>query len=194
LVDVVAATKAAYAGWSTDQKEEACWALGNIACGPVAWDIVEMHNADWIYQNYRPACATTGGSPACGQTVQVGSGCHFHGSPNYVIFGVMANLCGMWRTTVSALVWAYKSSAGNYEGSKAWALAGYDGWPSVADPAGDRNNCTPACPTPYSDGPFTLFWYPTAPTETVTSECETALQNHRFLRDNPRALDPDVGF
>ncbi|HTX00011.1 MAG TPA: hypothetical protein VMD59_14600 [Acidimicrobiales bacterium] len=78
--------------------------------------------------------------------------------------------------------------------SKAWALAGYDGWPAVAEPAGDRGNCAPSCPTPYSGGPFTLFWYPAAPTETVTSECQQALRIHRDLRDNPPSYEVGGGF
>jgi len=144
-----------------------------------------MHNSDWIWQVYQPrGCATTGAHPACGQTVQIGTGCHLHGSANYVIFGVMANLCGMWRTTMRTLIWAYKHSSSNYEASRDWALAGYDGWPAVADPAGDRNNCA-RIGCPYIGGPFTLHWYPSAFTETVGSDCESALELHRDLRDNP---------
>lgn len=185
LVDVVNRTKSAYAGWTADQKEEACWALENSDCGPVAWDIVEMHNADWIWKDYQPrGCATTGASPPCGQTVKVGAGCHHHGSANYVIFGVMSKLCGMWERTMRAMIWLYKRKSGNYEGSRDWAVAGYNDWPAVPDPAGDRNNCR-ADPCPYVGSPFTLFWYPVATTETVTPACAAALPAHRDMRDNP---------
>jgi hypothetical protein len=40
--------------------------------------------------------------------------------------------------------------AGNYEASKAWAIAGYSGWPSGKWPPGDRNDrCKPNCLLPY---------------------------------------------
>lgn len=189
LVDVVAATKALYNGWPSEKQEEACWALENKPCGGAAWDIVEMHNAGWIPSTYQPlGCATTGATPACGQSVKVGAGCHYSGSPNYVIFGVMANLCNMWRATVHALIYVYKHKSPNYDASLAWALAGYDGWPGVADPPGDRNNCSPTCPVAYTGGPFTVHWYPSAQAETVGGECEVALRGHRMMRDTPPSM------
>jgi Domain of unknown function (DUF4157) len=185
MVAVVAATKAAYSGWSDDQKDEACWALENTQCGPVAWDIREMHNADWL-SGYQPACATPTANPRCDNTVQVGSQCFYHGTPNYVIFGVMCKLCGIWQTTMDALIWLYKHSSANYAGSVAWADAGYNDWPSVADPPGDRPSCLVNCSRPYAGGPMTVHWYPSSSyTETVSTDCEKALDTHRDLRDNP---------
>jgi hypothetical protein len=106
-----------------------------------------------------------------------------------VIFGVMAKLCGMWRSTMRGLIWADKRGSSDYAGSVDWALAGYDGWPAVPDPAGDGNNCrADSCPC---IGPnFTLHWYPSAAPETVGTECEAALQIHGHLRDDPPSATP----
>jgi hypothetical protein len=61
------------------------------------------------------------------------------------------------------MIWAYKGpyhpfggsgweAAGNYDASKKWAHAGYNGWgiygASAVTPPGDRN-CSPTCPHAY---------------------------------------------
>jgi hypothetical protein len=89
---VVADTKKAFKGLVEDQRNDSCRALISLEYGYAAWDIVELHNNKWIL-DYRPECATKGASPHCGSTVQVDGTCHYAGSANYVIWGVMCKLC-----------------------------------------------------------------------------------------------------
>jgi hypothetical protein len=48
----------------------------------------------------------------------------------------------------------------NFAPSKEWATAGFNGWPGVAAPAGDRSNCVPLCQKPYAGSDFTVHWVP----------------------------------
>jgi hypothetical protein len=198
---VVAAVRSAWGGWNSNQRGEACWALENIDCGPVAWDIVQLHNNAWIYQDYRPACASAGANPRCGSSVKVGPDCHNAGSVNYVIFGAMCDLCDIWRTTMHLMIWVHKvhlsGMDADYDAAVRWADAGYGGWPSAGTPAGDRTNCAATCPTPFgatAHNPATTFdfhWYPPRATETVGSDCPTSLDLYRVQRDS--APMPDWG-
>ncbi len=193
--NVIAAMNGAWGGWNANQKEEACWSLQHASCGPVAWDIVELHNNAWIYQDYRPACATAGATPPCGSTVRVGTDCHFAGSVNYVIFGRMCKLCDIWPLTMRLMIRVHKQHVTgvdpDYAPAVAWAEAGYNGWPSVGIPAGDRNSCRPACATPFAAtanlpaGAFDFHWTPSHTTETEGAACEDAVRTHRVIRDNP---------
>lgn len=148
-------------------------------------DQLYNRNHSWIL-GYRPACATaqnhsaaSGADELCGNTVEVNNQCFYAGSPNYIIFGKMMKLCHSheesksWysrnlaaynRQRVEALVDLYKgpsiirgfSASNNYEASKAFSLAGFDGSRSV--PIGDRPGCFPGCTSPYADGAFTVRW------------------------------------
>ena len=51
------------------------------------------------------------------------------------------------------------SPASNIEAAKRWSTAGYDGWPVVASPAPDRDNCE-ACSKKTNLTSFTVSWYP----------------------------------
>lgn len=189
LTGVLSALRAAWTGWSADQQDDACWALQNISCGGDAWDIVELHNNRWISAGYQPlGCATTGATPHCGESIQVGADCHFAPGVNYVVFGAMCRLCNIWPSTMKLMIYAHKVHWGgmdpDYESAKRWAQAGYDGWPASATPAGDRNNCSPSCPVPYG-GVFDFHWYPNHATETVGSQCPPALVEHRAIRAAP---------
>jgi len=199
--NVVAALRSAYAGWNSTQREEACWALEDLGCGPVAWDVVELHNNAWIYQDYRPACASAGASPLCGSSVQVGTDCHNAGSVNYVIFGAMCDLCDMWRKTMHLMIWGHKVHLSgmdpDYGAALQWADAGFDGWPGTTTPAGDRTNCTATCPTAYAptannkSTAFDFHWAPPHVREEIGASCETSIDTHR----NPPDLSPyDVGL
>jgi hypothetical protein len=193
LTGALSALRSAWAGWNADQKDEACWALENAYCGPDAWDIVELHNNRWISAAYQPlGCATTGATPHCGESVQVGTDCHFAPGVNYVVFGAMCKLCDIWPSTMKLMIWGHKvhwsGMDPDYESSKRWAQAGYDGWPASATPAGDRNNCWPSCAAPPPSA-FDFHWFPSHTTETVGSGCPPALLGHRAMRDNP----PDIG-
>lgn len=170
--DTVSKTRSAFAGWAKAKREDHCDSLDSLRTGGIAWDVVDLHNRDWIYKGYRPTCATKGATPPCGQTVQVGKGCSYGGSPNYVIFGVMFRLCfnhylGLTnvdgvnrfsRNSMNFWISVYKPFSGNLVPSKNWANAGFSGWPSAKTPAGDRMSCKPVCPSPNRHTPFTTAW------------------------------------
>jgi hypothetical protein len=180
IITAVRKTEKAFAGWSNVLKHDACFALISLSTGAFAWDIVELHNQEWIL-DYRPDCATRGGTPPCGSTVQVGTECYYAGSANYVIFGVMFRLCNShFSSTGKAssagdftesemLKWInrYKGTgflgigtpSGNFKISSEWSSAGFHGWPSASPPKGDRNNCKPTCAKAYSGRPFSVHWY-----------------------------------
>ena len=189
LTGALSDLRSAWAGWNADQQDDACWALENLQCGPDAWDIVQLHNNRWISAVYQPlGCATTGATPHCGESIQVGSDCHFAPGVNYVVFGAMCKLCDIWPSTMKIMIWGHKvhwsGMDPDYESSKRWAQAGYDGWPASATPGGDRNNCSPSCTAPPPSA-FDFHWFPSHTTETVGSDCPPALRGHRAMRDNP---------
>jgi hypothetical protein len=171
----------AFNEWNGFKKDIACKGLRELQTGSFAWDINELHEQDWIHGYYGPDCATAGAKPSCKSSVQIKKDCHYAGSVNYVIFGTMCRLChdhykSWWdvkylqysKLAMINLIDMYKGGlptqwepSANYEESKAWAIAGYEGWPlGGSPPKGDRPNCKPACGEPY-DGPrFTISWFP----------------------------------
>lgn len=178
--DAITLTRTSFAGWSADQKDEACEELRSVQHGGIAWDIVDLHNNAWIL-NYRPMCATQGAAPPCGSTVEVADQCYYAGSANYVIFGTMCRLCydhfyaqgraganvgytgymDFTEDSMVDLIDLYKSSSANVGPSKAWAIAGRDGWPNGGSPPrGDRSGCAPDCIEPYNGPAFRVNWYP----------------------------------
>lgn len=180
-VDAINKTKSRFQStWSDDERTDACHSLTSWFTGSRAWDINELHNNAWIL-GYRPDCATQGAYPRCGSSVQVHDGCHYAGSVNYVIFGVMCDLCrghflslgdsdadDYSESEMLDLIDLYKGTgwtglatpSANLAESQRWASAGYHDWPSCADPAGDRSTCTPTCPTAYNGPAFTVHWIP----------------------------------
>jgi hypothetical protein len=174
----VTKTKTQFAGWDDGHKSGACTALVSLQKTPagermaaVAWDINDLHAQGWI-ATYRPLCS----APPCQNTVQVGNQCYYAGTANYVIFGVMCKLCHDYygwsptavefsETAMIALITAYKGAlpgrpaSANFEPCKKWARAGYEGWPAVAVPPGDRPACSPSCPTPYGGTAFSVNWH-----------------------------------
>lgn len=156
--------------------------------GEIAWDVVELHNNHWIlsYRIAGPdagGCATAGAIPRCGSSVQVGGECYYAGSPNYALFGALFKSChdhfhateprrADTYTEKEMLWWIdiYKGplgprgvlrpASGNFIPSRQWAVAGYRGWPlsKAPAPSGDRSNCIPICPLPYSGPTFKVRW------------------------------------
>lgn len=180
VINAINKTKSSFGGWSSTDKANACGDLISVFTGAYAWDINELHNNAWIL-SYRPACASAGATPACGSSVRINNDCHYAGSVNYVIFGVMFDLCrrhfsaiGSTRAsdyTVSEMLdWINKykgtgftglsTPSANFRESQRWSLAGFYGWPATSDPPADRSNCAPVCPTAYSGPPFSVHWVP----------------------------------
>ena len=96
MVGAIDFTRKEFAKWSDKQKDKACQSITSWSTGDVAWDIIELHaqvTGDVINKGFRPTCATSGANPPCGSSVTVQNSCHFAGSANYVIFGVMCRLC-----------------------------------------------------------------------------------------------------
>lgn len=92
----LAQTRSEFATLPDGKKHEACGALSSLSTGSYAWDIIDLHRqvtSDTLNGPFRPPCATSGATPACGSSVAVGGSCHFAGSANYAVFGVMCKLC-----------------------------------------------------------------------------------------------------
>lgn len=150
--------------WDSDRKKHACTDLITPPAALVAWDIIDLHNSDWIHELFRPECATKGAKQPCGHSIQVGKECYYAGSANYVVFGVMCKLChdylllppkfypenpdpyekytakasppaeNFTKEAMLSLIALYKKTAHNFTESQQWAGAGYDGWPSGGTP------------------------------------------------------------
>lgn len=174
--DVIAEVRSNFSVWTAKQKDDACDALISYTSALEAWDIHELHNSEWIL-SYRSDCATKGAVPPCAASVQVGSGCHYAGSVNYVIWGTVFRLCSDYFTSIGSktaskftysemyrLFDKYKidssGKAKNYYPAREWTEAGWNGWPSAPTPSGDRGNCVPKCPKKYAGGPFRYCWKP----------------------------------
>jgi hypothetical protein len=169
LKNVLSRTKAAFAGWSSTQQFVACDSLLSVA-GVVGWEINQLGpgNREQGAKNFQPECATCGGS----LSVQVGSGCHYAGSVNYVVYGVMLRLChdhlkdsllGVdWfsKDRMNQYITIYKTVRGapNLTASLAWANAGYDGWPSGPTPPPELPNCAKC--SKQLTSPLTVRWLP----------------------------------
>jgi hypothetical protein len=116
-----------------------------------------------LTRRYRPKCST------CGFSVQAGGGCHYTGSVNYAVFGVMMRLChghyegstfADWfsRESMLELIYTYKHDSANYQASNEWALAGYRSSAVMPSPPADRPACG-GCATPFRER-LTFKWLP----------------------------------
>ena len=171
LEDTVSRTQAAFAKWSSLQRAVACTALVQTPIGAVGWEINQLGpgGREQAEKNFQPECATCGGS----LSVQVGSGCHYAGSVNYVIYGVMLRLCHdhlrNMRSTLSSTyseeqmalyitIWKSLRGAPNLTASLRWAKAGYNGWPSGSTPPPELPSCA-KCRKPLTSR-LTVRWLP----------------------------------
>lgn len=157
LEDALSRTKAAFGGWSSLQRATACTALVQSPIGAVGWEINQLGpgGREEVAKRYQPECATCGGS----LSVQVGSGCHYAGSVNYVVYGAMLRLChdhleskrsslaSTYSEESMALyitIWKTLRGAPNLRASLAWARAGYSDWPSNGSvPRPELPSCAP---------------------------------------------------
>jgi len=171
LEDVVSRTEAAFGAWSSLQRDLACFTLVETPIGAVGWEINQLGpgGREESADNFRPECATCTES----LSVQVGSGCHYAGSVNYVIYGVMLRLCHdhlestrSWKTQMYSeeqmaryvTLWKTLRGAPNLTASLRWARAGYNGWPGGATPPAELPNCA-KCPKKVTSR-MTVRWLP----------------------------------
>jgi len=170
LANLISKLNSVWGGWDSAHHDAACAGLTSFANDPTrgggpawlnAWDIDQLWrgNQAWINNSpYAPSCTT---QPTCKNSVSVGGQCYYAGSVNYVLFGHMCKLCGWYQWKMKLMIWLYKHNSPNYQPSRDWAVAGYDGWPTCGrQPASDRPKCSPTCLVPYSGPAFQFYWYP----------------------------------
>jgi hypothetical protein len=179
LKDAQIKTRKQFDKWNSSRKESACQDLVSLIFGPIAWDIIDLNESDWILANYGPTCATTETNPSCIKSVQIDNECFYAGSVNYVHFGNMFDLCQNYYASAyplnkqftqnEMLGWinfykgtgmtGWRTPDKNFQSSIDWATAGYFNWPHGAlTPKGDRPNCSPTCSLPYAGGDFRVNW------------------------------------
>lgn len=165
LVDVLSRVEARFADWGSAKRFSACANLVTLPGAAISWDINQLGpgGRERLTRRYRPKCAT------CGFSVQVGGVCHYTGSVNYALFGVMMRLCHghfqgstfeSWfsREAMLELIYTYKHDSGNYQASNEWALAGFRSSSVSPTPVADRPACG-ACTTPFRER-LTFKWLP----------------------------------
>ncbi|MFN0153589.1 MAG: hypothetical protein ACKVUT_04355 [Gaiella sp.] len=172
LESTLSRVKSAFAGWSGAKRFVACTNLVTLPGAASSWDIRELGpgGRSGFSKSYQPSCST------CGHSVQVGTDCHYSGSVNYVVYGVMMRLChdhftreesgfADWYSSneMLELIYIHKNKSGteaaNFQASNNWALAGYHSGSVRPTPPGDRKECTP-CPNGYSGRGLTVNWLP----------------------------------
>ncbi len=163
--------KSEFAGWSAPKRATACANLVTLPGAAISWDISELGpgGRERFANRHRPTCAT------CGFSVQVGRDCHYSGSVNYVVYGVMMRLCRDNYADESAseswfspeemleLIYIHKNQSGtqaaNFQASNEWALTGYHTGTVRPTPPGDRKECDP-CPDQHTGPGLTVRWWP----------------------------------
>jgi len=166
LEDALSRTKTTFAGWSTTRRLVACDSLHN-GWGAIGWEINQLGPGprDRLVDKYRPDCSTCVEQP----TVQVEGGCHYAGSVNYVVYGVMFRLCHehfenpIAEFTEDVMTkyitrWKKLHGAPNLQASLNWAKAGYNNWPARRTPPPELPNCA-ECSQEYTRR-MTVRWLP----------------------------------
>ncbi len=184
VISALSGVRTAFASWKDDQRNGACDAADKVLSGALtSWDILPLFRGSngWIL-SYRPACATQGATPPCGSSVQVGNECYYSGTANYVLYGVMCQLCHdhfvatnppeadrFKEDKMLKNIYDYKGpgsllgAGANWTMCQEWSKAGYQGWPAGGIPPspGDKANCSTTCTTPFSPPPdFIARWCP----------------------------------
>jgi len=173
LESTLSRVKSAFGTWSGPTRYAACVNLVTLPGAAVSWDISELGpGGRERLSNQFPDCN------GCGSSVQVGTGCHYTGSVNYVVYGVMMRLChdylsqndssiADWFTMqeMQEMIYIHKSAnvhltqGANFAASTEWANAGYQSGSVRPTPPGDRD-CKERCPDSYSGKGFTVRWLP----------------------------------
>ena len=175
LKDAVAKTKSDFASWDPAKRKKACIALENPECAGDAWDIVELHNRDWL-DAYAPCADKTGAVQEHGdggrELLVRRLGQLRHLRPHVPAVRHVAVDDGEHGLGLQGLHPADPRRLGELQAVPGVVAAGYKDWPAVASPSGDRPGCSTACPTAYAGAPFTLHWFPASYTENVSHGCE----------------------
>jgi len=131
----------AFLSASTGAQLKACYSLVTPPWMWNSWDIDELKAGGVM----NPAAGCPTGEP-CAGTVEVDGECFPAPHVNYLLYGVAMCLCGYPWLIMDSLVRDYASlshwSVSYGQGAAAWATAGYDGWPKLADAPSESR---PAC-------------------------------------------------
>lgn len=174
LSAAITRTRLEFATWGALKRVVQCDSLLTPGIGQIGWEINQLGpgGRERLAKNARPKCATC----TTNLSVQLDTGCHYAGSVNYVIFGLMMRLChddyrdssGPSRlkaplyeeSSMTKIISAYKTlrGAGNSDASVRWAKAGYNGYPHGSSaPRAELPKCA-ACPTHVRR--LTVRWLP----------------------------------
>jgi RHS repeat-associated protein len=138
-----------------------CESLWDPLTAEWSWDITKLYDKLWLTEapywrdGLYPVCATPCSKTelGCVATVEVDGSCYFSYDVNYVLIGVLWNLCfGTNAASLASLkkaIWLQKKVMYHQVNSQAmaWAIAGYVGGSSfVAPPTGVAKACAPKCP------------------------------------------------
>lgn len=172
LKDAVARTETAFASWSPEARSVACVSLVETPIGTFGWEINQLGpgGREEVAEHFQPDCGTCTEKSL---SVQVGGGCHYAGSVNYVIYGVMLRLChNALKSQISdhaqyfteqamsryITLWKTLRGAPNLTASLKWAKAGYNDWPSAPTPPPELPDCAD-CPKRLTSR-MTVRWLP----------------------------------
>ena len=129
------------------ERDRHCDALYDTSTRGGAWEIYQLHGRGWI-SNQFSCCAT---KPRCYNTVEVSGKCYHASSVNYLMWGVMNNLCGnSWDLTFLA-IYAHKLWKHHHLPTPEtidWARTGYilpTDWPSHLPVSRHRHCETDRC-------------------------------------------------
>jgi hypothetical protein len=164
--------KSEFGRWGAVKRYDACIGLVTLPAAAFSWDIRELGPG-----GRQAFTARYEGCESCGYSVQVGRGCHYSGSVNYVSYGVMMRLCHDYLSQEDSaiadwfssnemleLIYMHKNRSGtpaaNFQASNNWALAGYHSRSIRPIPPGDRPECKERCSKSYSGPGLTVNWLP----------------------------------
>jgi hypothetical protein len=172
LEKALARVRSEFGRWGGLKRYNACLDLVTLPGAAISWDIRELGPG-----GRQAFTSSYGGCDTCGNSVQVGRDCHYSGSVNYVVYGVMMRLChdymahedsvfADWFSSeeMLELIYMHKNKTGtpaaNFQASNNWALSGYHSGSLRPIPKGDRPDCKKRCSKSYSGPGLTVNWLP----------------------------------
>lgn len=170
LGDILNRITAAYESWPPEVQEAHCSSMDVDASLSAlgGWDIVDLRPDLYKLKDTR---LVRGGE--CHMTVEVDGKCYRHEEVNYVMWGLMTQLCGKslaWSgfKTRAYLHYFYlsfpnaRSFPGEADNKVAWTEAGYYGWPKRSGaPPPMRPDCMISSGPGIDFPPFSAIWQKT---------------------------------